>query len=329
LSVKQTILKHRKKALFIGLYVVFLIGILFFFKVGTPPRGDVGVYKGVVKGDNTGFSGFTILFSAPDMKEAGVNIVIDEVPFFVDYDGNVREFPFFRQIIMHNIKAAHRSGLRYGFTLQETYIHGEPGAITIPERTWPTFFPQWNQMILKYAALAERNGVEIFGHWVEGECALGFEILIEEDSIRGYEKASDWGQFILHKIREVYSGNVLWRAGITQVGPERPDSNAKWDTFRDEVYMNFTGYDYIGFTIYPTFVADFVHGDPESERRYREYMNEVIDYLLEIVERDGCKGVIATEFAEERVFEEGLGKLSGFFYYFTEPTKIWYSERFP
>ena len=58
-------------------------------------------------------------------------------------------------------------------------------------------------------------------------------------------------------------------------------------------------------------------------------MNEVIDYTLMWAERDGCKGVIATEFAEERVFEEGLGKLSGFFYYFTEPAKIWYSERFP
>jgi hypothetical protein len=329
LSVKQTILKHRKKALFIGLYLVFLIGVLFFFKVGTPPRGDVGVYKGIVKGDNTGFWGLTILFSAPAIKEGGVNIVIDEVPFFVDYDGNVREFPFFRQIIMHNIKAAHRSGLRYGFVLQETYIPGRPGGITIPERAWPTFFPQWNEMILKYAALAERNGVEIFGPWVEGECALGLEILVEDDSIRGYEKASDWGQEILYKIKERYSGNVLWRAGITQVGPERPDSNARWDTFRDEVYMNFTGYDYIGFTIYPNWVADFVHGDPDSERRYRDYMNEVIDYLLEIAERDGCKGVIATEFAEERVFEEGLGKLSGFFYYFTEPAKIWYSERFP
>jgi hypothetical protein len=81
------------------------------------------------------------------------------------------EFPFFRQIIMHNIKAAHRNGLHYGFVLQETYIHGRPGAITVPERVWPTFLPQWNKMILKYAALAERNGVEIFGPWVEGECA--------------------------------------------------------------------------------------------------------------------------------------------------------------
>lgn len=93
--------------------------------------------------------------------------------------------------------------------------------------------------------------------------------------------------------------------------------------------MNFTGYDYIGFTIYPAFTGDFIYGDPESEKAYREYMNEVIDYLLKIAERDSCEGVIATEFAEERVFEEGLGKLSGFFFYFTEEGKLWYSERFP
>jgi hypothetical protein len=48
-------------------------------------------------------------------------------------------------------------------------------------------------------------------------------------------------------------------------------------------------------------------------------------------ERDGCKGVIATEFGEEILFEEGEGKLSGYFYWFTKPEDIryWYKERLP
>jgi hypothetical protein len=50
-----------------------------------------------------------------------------------------------------------------------------------------------------------------------------------------------------------------------------------------------------------------------------------------LAERDGCKGVIATEFGEERVFEAGEGKLSGYFYWFDQPEliKYWYEERLP
>jgi hypothetical protein len=46
---------------------------------------------------------------------------------------------------------------------------------------------------------------------------------------------------------------------------------------------------------------------------------------------DGCKGVLATEFGEERVFEEGEGRLSGFIFVFNEPDRIryWYAERLP
>ena len=75
--------------------------------------------------------------------------------------------------------------------------------------------------------------------------------------------------------------------------------------------------------------GDWEFGNPDAEERYREYLRDVIDYSLMCAERNGCKGVIATEFGEERVFEEGEGKLSGYFYWFNEPVLYWYQERIP
>ncbi len=329
IASRKKILEHKKTILFLIIYLIFLSAILYFFKFGGPTE-DVTIYKGVVKGDQSAFMALSILFSAPTLKEAGVNIVADEVPFFVDAKGNVLEFPYYRQLLMHNIQAAHRNGLQYCMELMVAYLGNDYGRFTIPERVWDTFFPQYNRLVLEYAEFAERNGVEMFAPLVEADGFLGLNILVDEESLRGFEKASDWGQEILHKIKERYSGKVLYRSGITMLGPERPDSEiARWDTFRDNVYINFTGYDYIGFTIVPQWIPNWEYGNPDAEERYRIWLNEVIDYTLMCAERDGCKGVIATEFGEEGVFEEGKGKLSGYFYWFNEPVLYWYGEGLP
>lgn len=186
-------------------------------------------------------------------------------------------------------------------------------------------------MVLEYAELAERYGVEVFAPMHEVDDVLGWEILREDESLRGYERASEGGQEILPEIRERYSGEFVWRAGLTQCGLEGNWAGGRWETFRDHAYINFTGYNYIGFTIYPNWIIDWEYGDPESEKSYREWLREVIDYAMTYADRDGCKGVLATEFGEERLFEEGEGRLSGFIFVFNEPDRIryWYLERLP
>jgi hypothetical protein len=295
-------------------------------------REEVEVYKGINKGDQTGFMGFTILFSANTLREAGVNLVVDEVPLFIDFEGNVMEFPYYRQLLIHNIETAHRSGLKYCIQLMVAYLGGDYNRFTIPERIWPNFFPQYDKLVLEYADLAEKYGVEMFAPLIEADGFLGMQPLLKEDSLRGFEKASDWGQEILRKIRQRYHGSILWRSGITSNGPEDGSDIGRWETFRDNVYINFTGYDYIGFTVAMWQVPNWWEQDkPGAEIRYREYMREVMDYALMCAERDRCKGVIATEFSEEILFEEGEGKLSGYFFWFNDPDLIeyWYKEKLP
>jgi hypothetical protein len=324
------VLKNKKIVLFLIIYMVFLSVTVYLFKVGSPPEGEVDVYKGIIHGDKTGFLGFTILFSAPSIKESGATLMVNECPFFVDSEGNIREFPYFRQFLIHNIQAAHRNGLKYCIELQVAYLGEDYNRFTIPERIWPNFFPQYNKLVLEYADLAEKYGVEMLAPMIEADGYLGMQPLLNENSLRGFEKASDWGQEILQKIRQRYHGSILWRSGITANGPEDGSDIGRWETFRDNVYINFTGYDYIGFTAATWQVPNWwEYSDPVAERRYREYLREVIEYTMMCAERDGCKGVIATEFGEERVFEEGEDKLSGYFYWFNEPAVIqyWYKER--
>ena len=326
------LLKNKKITLFLVIYLVFLSVTVYFFKVGSPPDGEVNVYKGINQGEQIGFMGFTILFSATTLKDAGVNLVVAEVPIFIDHEGSVMEFPYYRQLLIHNIEAAHRNGLKYCIQFMVAYLGEDYNRFTIPERIWPNFFPQYNKLVLEYADLAEKHGVEMFAPLIEADGFLGMQPLLNEDSLRGFEKASDWGQEILLEIRQRYHGSILWRSGITSNGPEDGTDIGRWETFRDNVYINFTGYDYIGFTVATWQVVNWwEQKDPEAERRYREYIGEVIEYTLMCAERDGCKGVIATEFGEERVFEEGEGKLSGYFFWFEKPDVIryWYKERLP
>jgi len=49
------ILKNKKIMLFLLIYLVFLSVTVYLFKLGSPPKGEVDVYKGVIHGDKTGF----------------------------------------------------------------------------------------------------------------------------------------------------------------------------------------------------------------------------------------------------------------------------------
>jgi len=287
---------------------------------------EANIYKGIVKGDKTGFMGFTILFSAASLEESGVNMVVDEVPFFVDPEGNVCEFPYYRQLLIQNIQAAHRNGLQYCMTLQDNYLpnSGTGHPHVIPESAWSTFIPQWNGLVLEYAVLAEKFGVEMYAP------------LVEPDGVFSTEKAVEWGQEIVPQIKERYSGKILFRSGFTAGGCQGlwlgPGGFA--EIMADNPFSNsgaFSGYDYIGFTIYPQWIEGWEYGDPKSEANYRIWLSEVIDYALMCAQRDGCSGVIATEFGEDRVFEVGEGRLSGYFFYYDEPDLIeyWYGERLP
>jgi hypothetical protein len=227
----------------------------------------------------------------------------------------------------------------YGTTWEDRFGEGCFGLTD--ERLWPTFFKQYNKKVLEYAEIAEKYGVELFAPMHEQDGVIGLWILHDRGSFSGYNKASEWGQEILPGIKERYHGKLVWEGAFNNgrlVPPEQ------YRRVLDELYINFTGYDYIGFTTSPTFAPE------EGPEEYRECVRCTIDTLSKWAERDGCEGVIAAEMtlayavtstgwkdflANDIVFEEGEGKLSGYIPGFgsesweKEGLKHWYKEKLP
>ncbi len=130
----------------------------------------------------------------------------------------------------------------------------------------------WDSFIIETAKMAEKWGVEFFAPLAEPENVFG------KDTGR-------WAQEILPKVKTVYNGEIIWRGG-------------------DLIDMDFTGYDYIGFTT-------FMDKDMTSEE-YSRHVNSELDIALSFCQRDNCKGVMITEFGSWQDHDPG-DMLSGIF----------------
>ena len=151
----------------------------------------------------------------------------------------------------------------------------------------------YNTVIIELAKIAEEENAEVFSPMNEPDYKLGTEM------------SSSWGQQILPEIKKVFKGKVLWKGALS-------------DKLTDQKNIDFKGYDIIGFTIFP-------FGD------FDNYDQEVLDVINKIgiwAKEDVIKEIWISEFGNykytgipkekeprslEIVFEEGKGKVNGFF----------------
>ena len=203
--------------------------------------------------------------------------------------------PIRKEVAIANIQAAHRNGLKVALTMTKCM----PMAKEIS-------LEAWDSKVIEHAKLAEKYEVEFFAPMNEPEVLFG------------PSASATWGQEILPKIREVYHGNVIWKGGA--VGDILPDPGQPNST-------NFSGYDYIGFTLGLASNAGMTMED------FSRQVDHSLDTIIGFAERDNCKGVMITEFygllpgaweknswneekearAHEIVLEKGKGKVDGFF----------------
>jgi hypothetical protein len=140
-----------------------------------------------------------------------------------------------------------------------------------PERKWQLSVEAWTETVLKWAAFAEENDVEMF--------APGFELGLIMDK----EQAADWFPSILPQIRQVYSGQVVFA--------EIPYGE-QWQ-FLDENNV-FSGYDGVGITVFPWMDYDGVH-DLRGFDDLLSFVEEQAARLDYIVEKyDADFGFVAT-----------------------------------
>lgn len=189
----------------------------------------------------------------------------------------------------------HAAGLAVGVTLGPINIdhHGEPQPV------WPEIreavLAGMTVVVADVATTLEEHGAEVFAPINEADHQLGIEA------------ASAWSQEVLPVIRERFGGRVMWKGSLFEHANPGPDPD-----------IDFTGYDIVGFTLFPF----------TGIERYPQRVGEILDEIGAWAAADGVTELWAAEFGSydpvpigrdevadslRIVFEEGAGRLGGFF----------------
>ena len=262
----------KKLILILGLAILVLGGGGFFlYKNVFAPKE---IYKGVWL---FGLPPNWLASNTQKMKDIGINTVFLEVIIF-EVDGN-RVGGIDTSHTVADIQAAHENGLKVALTTGFA-----------PKPKWEEIdVEELNSRIIELAELAEEYNVELFAPLNEPPGNTG-----------------NWRQEILHRIKEVYHGEVVWKGA----GPG-PSDKATISEIPEQPPGDFVGYDYIGFSsmympeefLEPEELSQYA--DRLTLEGYSEYFEGVLDYALAQAERDGVKGVIITEFGVMHVFDRG------------------------
>lgn len=299
-----------------------------------PPSGMVLAYKGFwmptafyYPHDNQSMTDEKLA------KEMGTNIVGLGPTVKININGEVKYAePFSSDNIEEQLAALtkkyYAEGIRIYLVIELFYEEeftqrgGEPQPIPQAVAMQEGFLDKYNLIVEDMAKLAEKYKVEMFSPMNEPDYKLGAET------------SSVWGQEILPIVRRNYRGKVVFKGSLAH----SLDS-----------YINFKGYDAIGFSISP---------DGRSIVGYEQKAAGTIQKILSWAERDDVPEVIATEFgtwggasgfdenikitAHKIIFEQGQGKLKGFLVFdppadqgwslqqsprLLEEIKVWFKEK--
>lgn len=257
------------------------------------PRKNTSLYLGVWM-PALEYPGEHSLERREDLIALSANTVAFGVGIPYDKDGNINELD------MESVYARSRELIRYYkesdlvvlFSPEPVpaNIMDEPGPI--PDNIRGVFLENYEKIIIELAKISEEENVEIFSPMNEPDYKLSAGL------------SSSWGQDILPKIRKVYKGKIMWKGSLSEL-------------VRENKQIDFSGYDVIGFTIFPFGGIEY----------YQEDIKRTIDIVKKWAKDDGVPEVFASEFGTYKpvrieqvdepksidyVFEAGEGNLTGF-----------------
>jgi hypothetical protein len=318
------------KTLVISIVLIGLvIGGFFIWKhISAPEEEERGgtIYKGIwLPGlsHRTYFSENWLASNIEKMKDLGMNTVYLSVQF-IQEDENPLVGVDTSQIVK-DIQVVHDNGMK---VMLNTNFYPKP---KLEEKD----LERLDSLIVKVARIAQENNVELFAPLGEPETIL----LVD---------SRNWAQEILSQIKEVYHGEIFWDGTF---GPPSKEvvSEEYFRQVAEQPPGAFVGYDYIGFPSYFIAAAEesltaeeqLQFADLLTLESYSQYVDRLVKYMLAYAERDGCRGIIVTEFgvadrfymkgseladrvdegmltkedytrAHEIVFEKGEDKVAGF-----------------
>ena len=231
-----------------------------------------------------------------DLVNIGSNAVAFGIGIKYEKDGSVlpQNADYVKEKTRELIRYYKEAGLAVIFSPEPvpSDIFGEPGPV--PSEVMENFLSDYSDLIVELAEIAEEENVEIFSPMNELDYKLGVET------------SSTWGQDILPKIRRAFKGKVLWKGSLSEF-------------FQGQKSIDFSGYDIVGFTIFP-------HGGINN---YKEAVASSIEVLNKWAKEDGVPEVFVSEFGTykpvqiakedepksiQHVFDAAKGKhVTGFF----------------
>jgi hypothetical protein len=277
--MKTKISHQGRVSLWLIIILLILVGLgvggFFVWKNIFAPKKEVQVYKGVWD-PVLGLEDPNYLPSnVQKLKDLGLNtIFISALPplgkpeferleeiFSPELVERVKEvIPNEKEFLIETIQTAHRNGLKVALTVGDPPVKENVDLEAL------------NSRIIEVAKLAEEYDVELFSPLNEPEMIFS-----------GTRNVGPWRQEILSKVKKVYHGDVTWNGAF----PGFPDkeSIAK---IADQPPGDYAGYDYIGFGT--------ILMSSQTLEEFSERVEGALDFMLATAERDGCKGVIITEF---------------------------------
>ncbi len=237
------------------------------------PSTEVSVYKGTWTPALLSKNSIKLASDMRKLKDLGMNTVFFQAgPPQIEYclrgipsDSRLAKkvkdiIPIQDELLISNIQIAHKNGLKVALTMAKC-----SGGMGLED--WVDL-EAWNSRVVELAKLAEKHEVELFAPMNEPEVLFG------------PSASATWGQEILPRIKEVYHGKIIWKGGAP--GDIEPDPG-------NPNLTNFSGYDYLGFTL-------GIGSGPGTLEMFSRNIDNELDTMLSLAERDNCEGVMISEF---------------------------------
>ena len=249
-------------------------------------RKNLSFFKGVWPAPGT--TGEALDKDVEKMREDGVNIICISPLYIVLPDGSLKsvgESPEWEghaeRLYVEYIRKAHKAGFAVYLTLDPVPMEpADPWKIEpLSGERKNKFIEEFNQVVLRWAEIAEEEKVELFSPMNEPETLLGCK-----DGVK-------WSENILPEVKKRFKGDVIVK--FADIGP--PEL---------EKYGDLAGYDYLAIDVY----AD---NPKEVKERLR---TEVIPRVMDLVEKYSMKGFVFGEMGGDVKDKERLAEILDAFF---------------
>ena len=245
------------------LYYIFIVNLGTVFYTSFPEGNRAIKIRGLGSHPPSG------LLQTPELaRSTGANWYHIKMVARFSQNGDCVYFPIQETWIRNQIKRAHKVGLKVLLVpfLASVERPSMPGNVSLLKSVWNEFYECATNLTLKAAKIAKEENVEML--------ATANEVW----SYTNYEEASKWYQFVLPKIKKIYSGKVMicFYPQLHNLFQQVKEEAKSEEEFERILAINISGYDYIGLAGTPPI---------DSIEEMHELNKEVIEKLEKIYDK--------------------------------------------